>query len=613
MEPGYRGRDAGESPSRRGSLQFQSVRTQQRTGRHEGGEDEHAPGVDGSQPVAPSGRPTSGARRGSGVFTPGRGSAHGPGASASEGGSRGADKGARSSESSSHRSSRSRPSQLWLRYAAGNCAGCRPNGVPKTNQDSYCISIRVGGHRTVHLFGVFDGHGKNGHLVSGLVKERLPTLMTQELTKLLPDSLLFKSQRRLSSSNREELPRMAMLMKNVVSALETEVFSHPDIDADMSGTTAVIVLLLGRHMFVANVGDSRCVMGSYPDNSESPTDPECQVLHARSIEHVPPASGSVVGSDSSVGPSPQQDAEVGTRESRSIAGMDEEDEDAFSIAGRSTGAGSTGGASAGGRSRSSAPPGAPRPAPGVDVATDVEGAGTGDEDELTPGGAAVLRDGVVESLDVFRAAISRRAAARIQLVAHALTKDHKPDVPAERDRIASYGGYVQPLFNVAVNAFIGPARVWSTKHRGRVPGLAMSRSVGDRVATEVGVISDPVVTYHYLRRAVDQYLVLGSDGVWEFMSNSEVLDVVKRFREPTEAAVALCSVAQRRWREHMAQYSSLMVDDITAIVLQLWPRPNTPRGASSSGGAATTTATSSSMHSSEVRTSSRRLEAAKHQ
>jgi hypothetical protein len=39
---------------------------------------------------------------------------------------------------------------------------------------------------------------------------------------------------------------------------------------------------------------------------------------------------------------------------------------------------------------------------------------------------------------------------------------------------------------------MGPARVW-LKHE-NIPGLAMSRSFGDFVASQVGVIAEPEVT-----------------------------------------------------------------------------------------------------------------------
>lgn len=57
-----------------------------------------------------------------------------------------------------------------------------------------------------------------------------------------------------------------------------------------------------------------------------------------------------------------------------------------------------------------------------------------------------------------------------------LTRDHKPDLELEKKRILSCGGYVEPFIDDTGN-FIGPDRVWAEKQD--VPGLAMSRSLGD--------------------------------------------------------------------------------------------------------------------------------------
>ena len=40
---------------------------------------------------------------------------------------------------------------------------------------------------------------------------------------------------------------------------------------------------------------------------------------------------------------------------------------------------------------------------------------------------------------------------------------------------------------------VGPARVW-LKHE-NIPGLAMARSIGDRIAAQVGVIAEPGKIY----------------------------------------------------------------------------------------------------------------------
>ncbi len=44
----------------------------------------------------------------------------------------------------------------------------------KQNQDSYLTNPHILQLRHCHFFSVCDGHGHNGHDVSGLLKHRLP-------------------------------------------------------------------------------------------------------------------------------------------------------------------------------------------------------------------------------------------------------------------------------------------------------------------------------------------------------------------------------------------------------------------------------------------------------
>jgi len=71
-----------------------------------------------------------------------------------------------------------------------------------------------------------------------------------------------------------------------------------------------------------------------------------------------------------------------------------------------------------------------------------------------------------------------------------LTYDHKPSNESEKERIVAHGGEVMPIKN-GRGDFVGPPRVW--KLNCEYPGLAMSRSVGDKVGKEVGVIAEPDV------------------------------------------------------------------------------------------------------------------------
>ena len=58
----------------------------------------------------------------------------------------------------------------------------------------------------------------------------------------------------------------------------------------------------------------------------------------------------------------------------------------------------------------------------------------------------------------------------------------------------------------------------------RYPGINMSRSLGDIVASEVGLSNKPDVSCRQISSDM-KFLVMGSDGVWEFMPNEEVAKI----------------------------------------------------------------------------------------
>ena len=70
-----------------------------------------------------------------------------------------------------------------------------------------------------------------------------------------------------------------------------------------------------------------------------------------------------------------------------------------------------------------------------------------------------------------------------------LSRDHKPCDPVEGARILERGGRIEAFKDSLTGEDMGPKRVWLSKED--VPGLAMSRSIGDYVAQSVGVIPNP--------------------------------------------------------------------------------------------------------------------------
>ena len=53
----------------------------------------------------------------------------------------------------------------------------------------------------------------------------------------------------------------------------------------------------------------------------------------------------------------------------------------------------------------------------------------------------------------------------------------------------------------------------------------MARSIGDHAVKGIGVIAEPEITKHTLTPD-DSFLILASDGIWEFISSQEAVDKV---------------------------------------------------------------------------------------
>lgn len=94
----------------------------------------------------------------------------------------------------------------------------------------------------------------------------------------------------------------------------------------------------------------------------------------------------------------------------------------------------------------------------------------------------------------------------------------------------------------------------------------MSRSFGDQVASRVGVNAVPEMGELRLT-AQDKVIVIASDGVWEFLENEEVANIVYPFylqKNAEGAAENLVRAAFKKWKKE-----ENVIDDITCIVIFL--------------------------------------------
>lgn len=148
---------------------------------------------------------------------------------------------------------------------------------------------------------------------------------------------------------------------------------------------------------------------------------------------------------------------------------------------------------------------------------------------------------VVSNAGDCRAVMSRSG------VAEALTTDHRPSRPDEKERVEAMGGFV--------DCYNG---VW------RIQGsLAVTRGIGDRQLKQ-WVISEPETRVIKIKPD-DEFLILASDGLWEKVTNQEAIDIARPLctgnnkLQPLAACKKLVDMSVSRGS----------LDDVSVMVIQL--------------------------------------------
>ena len=137
---------------------------------------------------------------------------------------------------------------------------------------------------------------------------------------------------------------------------------------------------------------------------------------------------------------------------------------------------------------------------------------------------------------------SRAVKCNKMNIAEQLTQDHKPNVPDEKRRIEKLGGKIE---------FDGAD--W------RVKDLSLSRAFGDLECT-------PYVThlpqiYRYKISSSDKYLVLACDGLWDVLSNQDVIDYINELKHDSK----FNGNYAKELAEHAIAQGSL--DNVSVIIL----------------------------------------------
>ncbi len=165
-----------------------------------------------------------------------------------------------------------------------------------------------------------------------------------------------------------------------------------------------------------------------------------------------------------------------------------------------------------------------------------------------------------------------------RILAKALSYDQTPYRKDERERCKAAGARIltmdqldgiEPIhenFETALGDELDeqgdPPRVWLPDSNS--PGCAFTRSFGDAEGERVGVCAEPEITNHTIQ-ATDRLVVLASDGVFEFLTNQQVIDLIAEYPgEPLTACRKVVSEAYQAWLQY-----EMRTDDITIIIIEV--------------------------------------------
>ncbi len=130
-------------------------------------------------------------------------------------------------------------------FSCRSVKGKAPYNFRKQNQDTY---ITAQDPRTSTIFiAVLDGHGEEGHKISNTFRREL-------VSKIFSHNAWPTDVRKAVGES--------------VESIEQDLLNDRNIETDFSGTTLVAVIIQGTHATVANIGDSRIILGKRTDDKK---------------------------------------------------------------------------------------------------------------------------------------------------------------------------------------------------------------------------------------------------------------------------------------------------------------------------------------------------------
>ncbi|KAL0375792.1 UNVERIFIED_CONTAM: putative protein phosphatase 2C 73 [Sesamum calycinum] len=139
-------------------------------------------------------------------------------------------------------------------------------GEKGVNQDCCIVWEEFGCQEDMIFCGIFDGHGPWGHFVAKSVRESMPSSLLCNWQETLVETSVDPDFDLASDKKLHRFNIWKHSYLKTCAAVDQELEQHRKIDAFHSGTTALTIVRQGDIIFLANVGDSRAVLGTTSDS-----------------------------------------------------------------------------------------------------------------------------------------------------------------------------------------------------------------------------------------------------------------------------------------------------------------------------------------------------------
>ncbi|XP_071730578.1 probable protein phosphatase 2C 34 [Rutidosis leptorrhynchoides] len=158
------------------------------------------------------------------------------------------------------------PGNVNAKWSSNYASAYSKGGNKGINQDCFIVWEAFGGKEDVMFCGVFDGHGPWGHLVGKRVKKVMPAYLLHYWQEAVAQSSILMNGDLVKTTIYDHIGMWKKSFMKTCSTVDYDLEIHPVIDTFYSGTAAITIIREGDLIVLANVGDSRAVLGTTSDD-----------------------------------------------------------------------------------------------------------------------------------------------------------------------------------------------------------------------------------------------------------------------------------------------------------------------------------------------------------